>query len=78
LFFFCYLFILVRAAFPRYRYDQLMDLGWKTFLPLSLGYLLLITGILVTFDGAPQILEIEPQVYTETFFFAPQVENIMF
>lgn len=32
-------FILVRAAFPRYRYDQLMRLGWKVYLPLSLGLL---------------------------------------
>ena len=30
-----FLFIWVRAAFPRYRYDQLMRLGWKVFLPLS-------------------------------------------
>jgi len=67
--FFCYLFILVRAAFPRYRYDQLMDIGWKTFLPLSLGYLIFVTGVLITFDGAPQVLEIEPQPYAETFFF---------
>ena len=66
---FCYLFILVRAAFPRYRYDQLMDIGWKTFLPLSLSYLVFITGILVAFDGTPQVLEIEPKFYTEAFFF---------
>jgi NADH-quinone oxidoreductase subunit H len=75
--FFCYLFILVRAAFPRYRYDQLMDLGWKTFLPLSLGYLLFITGVLVVFDGAPQVLEIEPRAYTETFFFIPENANFI-
>jgi NADH-quinone oxidoreductase subunit H len=67
--FFCYLFILVRAAFPRYRYDQLMNLGWKTFLPLSLSYLVFVTGILVAFDGTPQVLEIEPQRYLEAFFF---------
>jgi len=66
---FCYLFILVRAAFPRYRYDQLMDIGWKTFLPLSLSYLVFITGVLVAFDGTPQVLEIEPKLYTEAFFF---------
>ncbi len=66
---FCYLFILVRAAFPRYRYDQLMDIGWKTFLPLSLSYLVFITGVLVAFDGTPQVLEIEPKFYTEAFFF---------
>ena len=69
--FFCYLFILVRAAFPRYRYDQLMDIGWKTFLPLSLSYLIFVTGVLVTFDSAPQVLEIVPHLYTETFFFSP-------
>ena len=75
--FFCYLFILVRAAFPRYRYDQLMDLGWKTFLPLSLAYLIFVTGVLVTFDGAPQVLEIEPELYTEAFFFVPHVEKMI-
>ena len=73
--FFCYLFILVRASFPRYRYDQLMDIGWKTFLPLSLSYLLFITGIVVTFDGAPQVLEIIPKIYTEAFFFTPALKT---
>jgi NADH-quinone oxidoreductase subunit H len=66
---FCYLFILVRAAFPRYRYDQLMDIGWKTFLPLSLSYLVFITGVLIAFNSVPQVLEIEPRIYTESFFF---------
>ena len=37
---FLFLFIWVRAALPRYRYDQLMNIGWKTFLPLSLAFLL--------------------------------------
>ena len=32
--FYFFLFILVRAVFPRYRYDQLMDLGWKVYLPI--------------------------------------------
>jgi len=45
-----FVFVWVRAAFPRYRYDQLMRLGWKIFLPFSLGWLLLIAGILIGFD----------------------------
>ena len=48
--FFLFLFIWVRAAFPRYRYDQLMRLGWKVFLPLSLGWVLAVAGIVVAFD----------------------------
>ena len=36
----CYMFILVRATLPRYRYDQLMDLCWQVFLPFNLLYLL--------------------------------------
>lgn len=51
--FFVLFFILVRVAFPRYRYDQLMRLGWKVFLPVSLGFLVLYSGILISFDWLP-------------------------
>jgi NADH-quinone oxidoreductase subunit H len=46
-------FILTRATLPRYRYDQLMQLGWKCFLPLSLGYLLFTVGVLISFNWLP-------------------------
>lgn len=46
-------FIVTRAALPRYRYDQLMLLGWKYFLPLSLGYLVFTSGTLISLNILP-------------------------
>jgi len=48
--FFVIFFILFRAILPRYRYDQLMTLGWKIFLPFSLGYVLLTSSVLISFN----------------------------
>ena len=42
------IFIWVRASFPRYRYDQIMRLGWKVFIPLTLVWLVLIAGWMQT------------------------------
>jgi NADH-quinone oxidoreductase subunit H len=49
---FCILW--VRATFPRFRYDQLMRLGWKVFLPFSLFWLVLTAGVLVAFGWLPK------------------------
>jgi NADH-quinone oxidoreductase subunit H len=47
MFFFFFLFSWVKATVPRYRYDQLMRLGWKIFLPVSLFWVFLVSGVLM-------------------------------
>ncbi len=49
------LFALIKAIVPRYRYDQLMRLGWKVFLPFSLIYLVLTSSFLFYFDKLPKV-----------------------
>lgn len=46
-------FIWIRSSFPRYRYDQLMRLGWKVFLPLSLAWVFFLSGVFIGFDWLP-------------------------
>ena len=48
-----FFFLWVRASFPRYRYDQLMRLGWKVFLPLSLAGVVIVGGVLVATGWVP-------------------------
>jgi NADH-quinone oxidoreductase subunit H len=49
-----FLFALIKAIVPRYRYDQLMRLGWKIFLPFSLLYLVMTASFLFYFDKLPK------------------------
>jgi NADH-quinone oxidoreductase subunit H len=45
------LFVLVRGTFPRYRYDQLMRLGWKVYLPFSLAFIIVYSSIIFSFNS---------------------------
>jgi NADH-quinone oxidoreductase subunit H len=54
LFFMFFLFAMAKAIVPRYRYDQLMRLGWKVFLPLSLAMVIVVAGVLHFADIAPK------------------------
>jgi NADH-quinone oxidoreductase subunit H len=47
------IYVWIRAALPRYRYDQLMGLGWKVFFPVSLCYLILVFSTLISFNALP-------------------------
>ncbi len=51
--FLLFIFLWARATFPRYRYDQLMHLGWKVFLPFSLIWVVLTAGFLFSFNMLP-------------------------
>lgn len=49
--FVAFLYIIIRASFPRFRYDQLMNICWKFFLPFNFAYLLFVASFLLTVNG---------------------------
>jgi NADH-quinone oxidoreductase subunit H len=51
-FFFMFLFLWFRATFPRYRYDQIMRLGWKVFIPITIAWILVV-GLAVVYQMPP-------------------------
>jgi NADH-quinone oxidoreductase subunit H len=53
-FFMFFLFAMAKAIVPRYRYDQLMRLGWKVFLPVSLAMVVIVAGVLQYAGLAPR------------------------
>ena len=61
--FFAYLFILARAALPRYRYDHLLQLGWFSLFPLTLGFFIFVVGYLFYMEAIPYSAE-----YCEPYF----------
>jgi len=55
--FLLFIFLWIRATLPRYRYDQLMHLGWKVFLPLSLLWVILVSGVLLYTEHLPHMVK---------------------
>ncbi len=70
-----FIFIWARATLPRYRYDQLMRLGWKVFLPLSLLGVVAVAGVLVYFGWLPDSTEKTTQYPKEVSIFIDDLNN---
>jgi NADH-quinone oxidoreductase subunit H len=53
-----FIFLWSRAAFPRYRFDQLMSLTWRKFLPITIGGILFLSLTIYTFSGPEEIIKV--------------------
>lgn len=75
-----FFFILVRAVLPRYRYDRLMEIGWKVFLPFTLGYFIFLSSLLLVFQAFPFVDEacIYSQFYIYKHFIALTYSEFLF
>jgi hypothetical protein len=65
--FFMVVFIWVRWMFPRFRYDQLMDLGWRRFVPLALVNILM-TAVILWMKGVDMIVNRKPLTFWERLY----------
>lgn len=71
----CIFFVLIRGALPRYRYDQLMSIGWKIILPITLSFFYFVSSIFVGFDSLPLNVSVLVEYFHTEIFNANQIQD---